>query len=99
MCCHVSEEIWLIKNKFKVLFWGGLRYLASVTGIRQTEELPDKLIALMPRQFGEVSRRGWLQGRLHPLELSCREETINASVLPANRPRLVCVINKDQRTS
>lgn len=99
MCCHVSEEIWLIKNKFKVLFWGGLRYLASVTGIRQTEELPDKLIALMPRQFGEVSRRGWLQGRLHPLELSCREETINASVLPVNRPRLVHVINKAQRAS
>jgi len=39
--CHTSEEIWLIKNKFKVLwfFFGGrgLRYLASVTGIQHTE--------------------------------------------------------------
>ena len=26
--CHTSEEIWLIKNKFKVLFFGGVKILS-----------------------------------------------------------------------
>lgn len=72
--CHISEGIWLIKNKLQVLFWGFMVLGILGISVRNSARRGDKLITPMPGGVPcsrKTSVSGILSGKKQSMHQPC----------------------------